>query len=158
MNKYMSCVLISLIILSGCTKENSSNWVISNSLFTEGCLDRICECEYSDEHIYQLENSCSGIFFEESHELDPIIGNYHLKGIMLEIPNPFAIDSFKYTNEDIYNNLDCEVYESSSNKYYRVKRGFISGEKMDGEWQVDFDISFGGKDNDKFRLIKDAEY
>jgi len=49
-------------------------------------------------------------------------------------------------------------YENSENGYYRIYKGFVSGKKVGGVWEIDFEVWYGGKKNDKYRMIKDAKY
>ena len=95
--------------------------------------------------------------YGEEHKLPNRDGD--TKQFTLEIVD--TISSFNYHDEEIYNNLNCEVWQHYFNKddgFYRIHKGNVSGQKIDGRWIIDFSVYYGGKNGDKYRMIKNARY
>lgn len=73
-----------------------------------------------------------------------------------------SLSSFRYEDMEIYNNMPCQVYyynhkrEDENNGYWRIKKGYIEGEKINNEWIINYKIKFGGKNYDKFTMMNDG--
>ncbi|UPT66146.1 MAG: hypothetical protein M0D57_16905 [Sphingobacteriales bacterium JAD_PAG50586_3] len=100
--------------------------------------------------------------WEEDQHLPP---NFFRDGadkiIQIEIPDSTGIAQFHFENEDIQNNLHCYVFQryfKYDDGFYRVDKGFVSGEKINGVWDIDFNVEYGGKHHDKYHMIKGANY
>lgn len=158
-------LLFSIVLILSCSKEKSNNWeVIESGIVPNGDnLVLISDSDFLHTNPYILTNGTLNIVWEEDHQLGPtLFGLYYDKQIVLEIPDSLGISKFLYEDQQIYDNLDCAVYYfdsgSKDDGYYRIKKGFISGEKIDGLWVIDFEVYFGGNDNDKYKIVKDAIY
>jgi len=164
--KSLKLLLISLAVtFSSCSKEHSNKWIVIGSgiVATGDHLILISDLDFSDSNPYILSSGTSNLVWEEDHQLGPTIFGYYLdKQIVLEIPDSLGIIEFLYEDQAIYENLNCAIYYfdsgSKDDGYYRIKNGFIEGKKIGNEWIIDFEVFFGGVDNDKYKMIKDANY
>lgn len=148
-----------------CSKEKSNKWeVIDIGIVPNGDhLVLVSESDFSATSQYILASGSSNFVWEEDHQLGPtLFGSYYDKQFVLEIPDSLGLVEFIYEGEEIYSYLNCGIYYFASGSkddgYYRIHKGFISGEKLDNVWIIDFEVFFGGNDNDKYSMIKDAKY
>jgi len=164
MIKYVFGVLVIAICIS-CNKESSNKWEVESSGVVDsvGCLKIVINDNFSENVPVEMGQNCSNIVWEEDQVMPAYcydFGQYH-KQIIIEIPDSTGINSFNYNNEDIYSNLKVFVWHSTQSKYdgyYRIHKGFVSGQKNGNQWMIDFEVFYGGKDGNKFRMIKDATY
>ena len=158
-------MLFFIALALSCSKEKSNKWeVIDSGIVPNGDhLVLISESDFSATSQYILASGSSNLVWEDDQQLGPtIFGLYYHKQFVLEIQDSLGIVEFLYEDEEIYENLHCAIYYFASGSkddgYYRIHKGFISGEKVDNVWIIDFEVFFGGNDNDKYSMIKDAKY
>lgn len=162
--KYKHLVFI-ILFFTSCKKEYSEKWEVESS--------------GTSEHYDYIKFESESDFYEESPILyrfgsfNVLWGESHLypesffkrdelnKQILIEIQDTTGIIQFNYIDKEIFDSLKCTVYHryfSKHDGYYKIKKGFVSGEKINGEWVIDFEVTYGGENDDKFRMVKDASY
>lgn len=163
--KHLIVLGVIIPLLISCNKERSDKWEVINTGTVSGGdhLVLISESDFSSTNPYLLDIGTSNFVWEEDHQLGPtLLGLCYDKQFVLEIPDSLGVVEFLYEDEEIYENLHCAIYYFASGSkddgYYRIHKGFISGEKVDNVWIIDFEVFFGGNDNDKYSMIKDAKY
>lgn len=159
MYKYLSVILVLLVFASSC-KKDQLNWEVVESVFI---VDMSLELAHSDD--FNVDNPYDTIpndffrIFDEKHQYaeGQQVFNPYKKEFILEISNTSS--DFRYENEEIYKNLDCAVWHrisSNTDGYYRIHKGFVEGKKVNGEWVIDFSVSYGGRKDDRFQMVKGA--
>jgi hypothetical protein len=164
--RFVQTMFIIFFLLGlGCSKEKSNRWYVEDSgIVPDGdCLILVNNDDYSETRQYELGHGCGNIVWEEDHLLPPSFfqNNEINKQIIIEIPENTGVTYFHFSNEEIYDKLKSSIWHRQYSKhdgYYRIHKGVISGEKVNGEWQIFFDVTYGGKNNDKYRMVKDAAY
>ncbi|MCF8298308.1 MAG: hypothetical protein K9J13_12245 [Saprospiraceae bacterium] len=163
-NLNISLILLVIFIVS-CSKENSSSWEVEESgIVVQGdYLILTHNDNYSNIRPYSLGKGSKNKVWEEDHILHSSFFRNEdcYKQIIIEIPDNTVIDKFSYFNTELFDSLKVAVFHDCNSKYdgyYRIHNGTISGQKINGEWVIDFSVIYGGKDGDKFRMIKDAAY
>lgn len=159
------CIIGIISTFLGCHKENSDNWQVIFSDVVEN-VDHLILNSHSDFSIsepYLPATGSANIVYGEIQELGPtFLNNTYEKSIVIEIPDSLGILEFRFVDEQIYLNLNCYIYYFASGSkfdgFYRIHRGYVSGTKESGHWEIDFNVTFGGDDNNKFNLTKDAIY
>ena len=163
-NLFKFCFVL-LFGFCSCHKENSSKWEITFSGKVNGYdhLELVHDNNFSGIEPYYPTEGTNNILWSEIQEIEPTLLNYtYEKAIIVEIPDSMGIISFAYEDEEIYNNLNCYIYYFASGSnydgFYRIHEGSISGIKTDSIWEIEFEVFFGGNHNDKFQIVKGAEY
>lgn len=127
------------------------NWTIQQEFSTTGCITE-------DDYFFKCDCKCDDFTpFLPLPNMNCGIGIYMCtfslkssqKGRGLYLITPDDIQSFHYQDDEIVANLNMFVTDDY-NCYHRKMNGFISGEKIDGVWKINFDIQYGKKN--KFRI------
>ena len=160
--KYI-CIITVFFSIS-CKKENN-NWEVefSSTSFEYDYYEFNNELDYSKKNPIILKFGSNNSVWGETHFLPKNFfrKNKLIKEIIIEIQDSTGILNFNYENNQIFDSLKCVVYHrllQNKDGYYRIRKGFVSGVKVNGEWTIDYEVYYGGANNDKFRMVKDAKY
>jgi hypothetical protein len=155
-------LLFSISTFLSCDEETNDKWKVTFSIFSDEFdhLVLVHNQDYSENHKpYNYSVGSKNILFEEIHEFEPLFSDPMMKIFDIEINDSSGITSFYFNDNNIYKNLNCFVYQNYEDQgYYRIHKGFVSGKKRNGVWEIDFNISYGGENNDKYKMIKGAKY
>jgi hypothetical protein len=150
-----------LIVISGCGKEKLNWEVVESQIYPELELKLAHNDDFSEDNPYDtIPNYLSNIFIEKHEYSEGTYGlNHYRKEMLIGLPN--SLGDFRYEDEEIYDNLDCALwhnYITNDDGYYRIHKGWIEGKYENGEWVISFHVSYGGKDNNRYEMIQNAEY
>jgi|GEM_PF-6760546 len=156
-------LLITICSVFACSKENNHKWEVSQNTHAPNTKLILKHQDDFNKATEPFDTTFSTIHevYGEEHELPKSVfrNSKYTKQFILEIIDTFS--SFDYWDEEIYTHLNCEVWQHYFNKddgFYRIHKGHVSGQKIDGQWIIDFNISYGGKGHDKYQMIKNAQY
>jgi hypothetical protein len=151
-------ILITVVFtLTACNKRNSKKWFVETSEFSTGCLVQVntnFDTHFKEPLVYS--SNCEGYVFEETQLVNRIFNGSVRQSFLLELPND--TNDFHFQNIEILSNTKFYIFNSTDFTFYRIAKGWIKGNYVNGYWDVDFDLSYGGKKNDKFRIKKGANY
>ena len=137
-------LVISIIfLLTNCGKEKL-NWdVIESHIRYNLSLVELHSDDFSEDNPYDtIPNTQYQTFIEKHEYKEGQYGmNYYRKEMVIEVKN--NADDFYYTDEEIYQNLDCALwhfYSTNDDGYYRIHKGWVEGKRVNGKWQIDFSL------------------
>ena len=158
-------IIFLFYIVTSCKKEKNDNWIVdySGSHQYYDHIEFIENIDFSKKKLnVKFKYGSLNVLWSENHFL---FGNIFRKDINkqfgIEIQDTTDIVNFYYTDSQIFDSLKGYVIHSFYTRHdgtYKIRNGFVFGEKINGEWIIDFEITYGGKNNDKFRMVKDANY
>jgi hypothetical protein len=164
--RHLVLVILLGIVFFSCTKEEKDGWVVEYSGYSNDAdhIEIIHDFDYSTSNPFSYETGSGNIVWQEHHTFDRSefwSQSDHDKFIHFEIEDSLGMNMFLFEDEELRTDLKCAVWQSASQKddgFYRLHKGYISGQKVGGEWIIDFDVYYGGKDSSKYRMKKGASY
>lgn len=161
---YIKWVVVVMFLWEGCVPpEESTKWELVDAWTSPGfyrdttptltdlpvviCMNRQWRDMLGGENIMYYE--------WHSHKV-----RYIDKTMNFEIPDSSGRQSFYFEGRELLDSLKCgATWGEGSTDYcsFLVEEGYIRGEKVDGEWEIDFDIRFGDGETE-YRMISGARY
>jgi hypothetical protein len=142
--------------LTSCTKTDSKKWVVDYSEIINGCLIEVNNNYESSIEPLEHDTSCIGNLFIENQLIKRSLQEDIRQTIFFELPSD--TNSFYYESLEIPANLKLYVYNSNRYTYYRMMKGWIRGEFIDGQFIIDFDLHYGGENLNLYHIKKGANY
>lgn len=145
-------IIILTVLLFSCKKHDFGNWKIIEETFGYGCLVEQHSDSESKYYSFYHDEECVGEVYLGHYEFNKKVNDDLMRFIMFELPQNAT--SFTYSNEQIKDNLKIFAYTTETFRAYRNLKGTISGQKVDSVWQLSYSITFGGKKDDCYEIIK----
>ena len=140
-------MLFCFLINISCSKKNVQKWKLDSVEIDNGCM---VSSPNGAMVPYQIDTSCIGNVYYENQVFNRFLVSDIEQCIMFQIPANTT--SFFYTDNEISENLLIYVNIDLDNYFYTDVNGYINGEKVNGEWVITFDITYGGKKKDNYRM------
>ncbi|MFB6306109.1 MAG: hypothetical protein ABEH43_03825 [Flavobacteriales bacterium] len=158
--------LLATVLSVGCDKEDHSKWKVDSRESEKGAyLKKVYDFDYMEEdRPFRVVEVGENIVWSEGHLLSSsFFRAKHRKAFTVEIPDSTGITDFRYEDDELKDSIKCYVghgpYPSGVEGFFRVENGYVEGHKTSGgDWNIDFKVLYGGKNEDKYRLVKGADH